>query len=365
MDPNQRVAVHRRLSLSRSLMLLSLTTSLIGAAAAQAPTLSKDLTIGCAECGGALQFSNIQEVALTADGRLLVVDRDAPMLRFFDAAGKPSWSAGRKGAGPGEYQYVLRAAVAPTGSLEIVDMAARRLTSLGPDHLVLGTSQLHGFFTTAGTDGLGHLVLGAESPAGQLLVYRAVDGKPVPLELPELPRPETGAVFAGSSVALSRSGVVAIIPHNERYQIIRLDSTGLRMQDITRTIDRVRRTPNEEEALRSRISRQMGAVRAAAEASSGKSGSSAPAPVRKMDLSLKPHLAVDGLRFDGAGRLWARTLRGDDTKTIFDVFAPSGDLLGSVTLEGVVYNFAFAGKWIVTTGEDSDGVPQVTRWTVK
>ena len=76
----------------------------------------------------------------------------------------------------------------------------------------------------------------------------------------------------------------------------------------------------------------------------------------------KPHFASDALRYDSHGRLWVRTERGDDTRTLFDVFAVSGVFLGGVEMAGQVRHFAFNGSWMLTTGEDADGIPQVTRW---
>ena len=332
--------------------------------AAQAPVLVKDFTLGCDACGGALQFSSFQELSVGADSRFLVADRDPPMLRLFDAAGKVLWAGGRRGNGPGEYQYVLRAALAPDGSIAIADLGGRRLTMLGPDHAVLRTTPFDFFATTAGTDGQGRLVVGAESPAGALRVHRMGNGAPIAVELPRVTAPDGSATFRNSSVALSAEGVIAVIPNNERYQIIRVDAKGAALPEIVRNVERVRRTPAEEATLRERMGRGMATVRAAAEQATGKAPASA-ASIHASDLSLKPHFAVDGLRYDGSGRLWVRTMRGDEKHTLFDVFSPAGQFLGSVRLDGEVQLFAFGGRWMLTSGEDPNGVPVVTRWTVR
>jgi hypothetical protein len=333
--------------------------------AAQAPVLSKDFTIGCADCGGALQFSSFHTLELSPKGEILVADRDAPMLRLFDATGKPVWSGGTKGRGPGEYQYILRVAFRSDGGLEIADLSGMRVTTLGPDHKVANTIPLSVFPTTAGTDSRGGIVLGAETPSGSFRFSRLRTGAVVALPVPEPEKAEDGRAWKSSSIAASPSGGVAFVPHGDRYVIMRLDSVGARLPDITRAIERVRRTPAEEASLQARINGQMGQMRAAAEAATGKSSSKAPVAQGTVNLSLKPHFAVDGLRYDGAGRLWARTMRGDDANTIFDVFSPAGSFLGSVTMAGTIQHFAFAGKWMVTSGENSEGVPVVTRWTVR
>ena len=332
---------------------------------AQAPTVTRDFTIGCADCGGALQFSSFQTLEISTKGEILVADRDNPMLRLFDAAGKPVWSGGQKGKGPGEYQNILRAAFRGDHGLDVVDFTGRRITTIGPDRKVVSTHTLQIFPTTAGANDNGEIVLGAEPPSGKIKVFRVRKGELEPVVIPASSKPADEGSSKGSSVAVAPNGTLAIIPNNERYQIIQIDASGKRLPDITRDIERSRRTPAEEQAMRARLRGGMGQMMEAMEKSAGKASSKAPTPMHDAsDLSLKPHFAVDGLRFDSAGRLWVRTMRGDGAHTIFDVFSPAGAFLGSVTIDGQVQLFALAGNWLVTSGENADGIPTVTRWTV-
>jgi hypothetical protein len=348
-----------------ALFLLAPLLLVTAPALAQVPTVTRDFTIGCADCGGALQFSSFQTLEISGKGEILVADRDNPMLRLFDATGKPIWSGGRKGRGPGEYQHILRAAFRQDGGLDLVDFTGMRLTTLGPDRKVVSSHTLQTFPTTAGANEKGAIVLGAESPMGAIKVFRVRGRELAPVPVPEIAKPADERAFKGSSVAIAPNGTIAIIPNNDRYQIILIDSAGNRLTDMIRDIERARRTPAEEEAMRARIRGGMGKMMEAMEKSAGKAPSKAPTPMlEKVELSLKPHFAVDGLRFDSAGRLWVRTMRGDGAHTIFDVFSPTGAFLGAVTLDSQVQQFALAGNWLVTSGESADGVPTVTRWTV-
>jgi hypothetical protein len=333
--------------------------------AAQAPVLTKDFTLGCADCGGALQFSNFHTVELSPKGEILVADRDNPMLRLFDGTGKPVWSGGTKGRGPGEYQYILRVAFRPDGGLDVIDLSGFRHTTLGADRKVIASSTLQSLPTTAATNDRGAMVIGSESPGGGFKVFRVRAGGMDPVVLPSLPKPENEKPFKGSSVALAPNGSIAFVPNNTLYQVVVIDPSGKRLADITRNIERPLRTAQEEQALKARIKGEMGQMMAALEKSTGKAPSGTPIATEPVQLSLKPHFAVDGLRYDGAGRLWARTMRGDDAHTVFDVFSPSGAFLGSVTVDGTVQHFALAGKWLLTSGENADGVPTVTRWSVR
>lgn len=340
----------------------------------QVPTLVPDRTLGCESCGGALQFGNIWEVALSPRGDMLVVDRDAPMLREFDAQGRPHWSGGRQGAGPGEYQLVLRAGFLPDGALAVVDMTGRRITTLGPDRKVARTTPLTIFATTAGLAGNGDAVLVAETPRGTLQGLQWRDGElralslPTPTSAGDPTAAASARLASNSSVARSASGVTALLAHNERYEILRFDSTGAALPPIARSIERVRRTPAEVQALRERIARNgriMASMEGARQKAPAKSTSASSTPILPSELTLKPHVAVDGLRYDDSGRLWVRTMRGDDAHTIFDVFSPAGALLGSVTIAQQVQAFAFGGRWMITAFEDEDGVPKVRRWVVR
>ena len=333
------------------------------------PVLQRDLTLGCESCSGPLQFGNIWELALSPTGEMVVVDRDAPMIREFDADGRARWQGGRKGQGPGEYLLVLRAAYADNGNLVVADMTGRRVTSLGVDRKVAKTTPLTMFATSAGADARGTLALAAETPRGALVLveWRAGSLRPLALPVADSALP----LAKNSSVARASTGIVAVAMNSEDYRIVRFDSVAARLPDITRAIARVRRTPAEVNALRARVERnrrQMASMEGARANSTARR--SVPStvthlPVSIDDLTLKPHIAVDGLRYDPQGRLWVRTMRGDESSTVFDVFGTSGAFLGSVTMQGDIQLFAFGGRWMLTSFENADGVPQVSRWVVK
>src|SRR5829696_6015535 len=116
-----------------ALIVAALANGHANIAAAQVPRVQRVVEIGCEDCGDARQLASTWDVAVTEAGDVLVVDRDAPTLRMFDKLGRPLWSRGRPGAGPGEYRYAMRAAVAPDGSVQVVDMRLRRLTRLARD----------------------------------------------------------------------------------------------------------------------------------------------------------------------------------------------------------------------------------------
>jgi hypothetical protein len=135
---------------------------------------------------------------------------------------------------------------------------------------------------------------------------------------------------------------------------------------ITRDIPRVRRTAAELEALerRRREAGQRAAERLAASGRGGGRGVSPPVLQRSGTDELKPHVSIDGLRYDDSGTLWVKTMRGGDGVTIFDLFAPDGQFLGEITVPARLGAFSLAGRWLAADVESDDGTPVVTLWEI-
>jgi hypothetical protein len=90
------------------------------------------LEIGGDEADPAAQFAGIAGALLLPDSGVVVADEVARALRFFDARGALVASAGRKGAGPGEYEDLSRLRRAGD-SLLVWDSGLRRMTLLDAD----------------------------------------------------------------------------------------------------------------------------------------------------------------------------------------------------------------------------------------
>lgn len=325
---------------------------------AQVPVLQKVFTIGCESCGGTLEFTSISDVAVNARGDLLVADRNAPLLRQFDATGKPVWQGGVAGKGPGEFTDITRLGWLANGAYNIVDGGGRRITSLAKDHAVLNTTVLTAYPTTAATNDAGVVVVGSEFPRRAFVLNRWKSGALEKIELP-VPAGKPTPNFSGASVAVASNGTMAIWPDQDRYEILRMDANGTNLPAITRAIERVRYTVTEDSMRRARADREMAKMRAMTGSKTG------PPPIPSGPPPLKAHAWGDGLRFDPKGRLWAHTLHGDEKHTVLDVFSPTGAFLGSVKIPGEVRQFALGGTWLATAAENDDGVLQVTLWSVR
>lgn len=349
-----------RSSLSASAILGVIAT--VGVSA-QVPNLVQVAEIGCSDCGTAAQFATILDLTVTASGDVLVVSTEAPTLRYFDRSGAVRWTAGRGGTGPGEYRLPTRAVLGPRG-VQVVDMTLRRITRLDAGGKFIGTVPLNGVASSVGARGrTGEMIILTDDFRGTLTLQRVLptDAAKVIGVVPRSASAEAGRL-AIPSIAVAPSGLIAVLRDPNEYRILLLSATGKTVAEITRDTPRLRRTPAEIAAMERR--RQAAASRVQGER--GQRARSGPAlPVRPPSDELKPHIAIDGLRFDDTGHLWARTMRGNENTTVFDLFAPDGKYLGEVIVPAVIGTFSMAGRWFVADAESADGTPRVVLWEVR
>ena len=332
-------------------------------ARAQVPKVERVREIGCEDCGDARQFASTWDVVVTEAGDVLVVDRDAPTLRMFDKSGKPLWGRGRAGAGPGEYKFVLRAALGPNGAIHVVDMSQRRVTRLAPDGSVAKSLVFPFFPSAAGAKAHdGEIVILTDDFRGKGTLERWSPSADAPTRVASVTMPEPGGGGSVSpSVAVAPNGDIAYVSSTDEYVIHRMASNGQALPDIVRSIPRLRRTPEELAAVRARVGLSQAKV-----AQEKKSGGQQVKGFESEDrFTYKPHASADALRYDDSGRLWIRTLRGTGKTTVFDLFSAAGAYVGEVTIPLAVEAYSLAGSYLATAGENAAGIPVVTIWTVR
>jgi hypothetical protein len=294
-----------------------------------------------------------------------VVTGDAPMLRMFDRDGRPMRSGARAGSGPGEFLLPVRGALAANGSVHVVDMRLRRVTHLAPDLHVLGSRTIGQFPVAVGArGGSGELIVMTDDFRGARYLERWSPDADSARVIGRSPADadSVGSVAAIRSVAIAPSGEIAVTD-GARYRIMRLGPRGERIADITRDVSRVRRTPVEQAELDQRLA--AGPGHAAEERKRAKVAAPLISPGAATSLGLKPHFSGDALRYDDAGRLWVLTMRGDERRSVFDVFDADARYVGELTLDRRVRTYALAGGYLATSGETADGDPVVTLWSIR
>lgn len=81
----------------------------------------------------AYQFSRIHGVLRLSDGRIVVLDGEASEVRWFDAEGNHLYSAGREGAGPGEFNFARWAFRLDGDTVLVEDRPRIKHVFFGPD----------------------------------------------------------------------------------------------------------------------------------------------------------------------------------------------------------------------------------------
>jgi hypothetical protein len=96
-------------------------------------TLSREVRIGSLDGADEYVLGDVSEIAVGRDGSIYVYDRQVPVLRKYDAAGKFVKQFGRKGQGPGEYLNAGGLAVLADGRVLLWDTGNWRVNVYASD----------------------------------------------------------------------------------------------------------------------------------------------------------------------------------------------------------------------------------------
>ncbi len=90
------------------------------------------LEVGMSDGPAAYLFHGVRGAARLEDGSVVVVDGGSQELRAFASDGRHLWTAGGRGAGPGEFREAVAVHRLPGDTLVVHDVTARRLTYFSP-----------------------------------------------------------------------------------------------------------------------------------------------------------------------------------------------------------------------------------------
>lgn len=85
-----------------------------------------------------------RSVAVAPQGTIYVMDQGNHRLRAFDDRGRPLWSAGREGQGPGEFRVPTGVAANPDGTVSVWDVGKRSVIDYGSDGTFLRERPVEG-----------------------------------------------------------------------------------------------------------------------------------------------------------------------------------------------------------------------------
>ena len=106
-----------------------------GATDPQLLTLNSEPVIEIGEMEGAPEYMlhDVQHVTRLSDGTIVIANNGSSEVRYYDEAGRHLRSSGRRGGGPGEFEYIGYMRRLAGDTIMIWDLRNRRVTLLGPD----------------------------------------------------------------------------------------------------------------------------------------------------------------------------------------------------------------------------------------
>jgi hypothetical protein len=352
----------------------------------ETPHIVEELRIGQLDGPDEYVLGRIGPLTVRADGDIIAVDAQAPVIRQYDANGRYVRDIGREGAGPGEYRRVTEMQILADGRLAILDPGNTRISIYDSTGVFIASHRVEGVYGVDAfvVDTLGNFwvkqldqsrlptredrivepveprerpwIFTEISPSGEVL--RSIDIPPEERSWPSFVLMTTeGRRWSFPDLrahALSNRGYL-VVGHNRTYALDLWLPEG-RVRRITRTAEAV--------ALRDGERAQWQAwVRFFEEANQG-----------RLDYPPLPRTKpfFRALTVDRDGRIWVeryveaietepeprapgddRPLREWREPPTFDVIKPDGTFLGTVVLPRDTYAYVRSGWhiWGVRAGE--------------
>jgi hypothetical protein len=343
---------------------------------ASVDSLVVDLAIGSVSGPEEEVFGNVQDIDVDADGVIYVLDGSLRTVRVFSPSGEYLRSLGRQGEGPAEFRSPTQISVAPDGSVWVYDDLARVVVAIAPDgrevtrHPTRASGPTGGplSFTWDGRIGDdGRLVQTIQHtdlmPANTMGVFD--------LELRLFIRyldPATGIVDSVSVGAdrLRRfrrqapgpggmMGTLQGVVSFDGRRLVALDRDGSVWTALS-TAYELRRTSLMGDTLIVRLDvpdRPAGPEEL---------GAWEPFEAEGVARPERGHL-LWRMFTDDENRLWVQRAAGYETTGRFDVFGPTGEILGSVHVAGSPDRYATTvrGGYLYSVDYDELGVARVIR----
>jgi hypothetical protein len=354
--------------------------------------------IGEAEGSDSVTFGRIEYIAVRTDNSAFVLDQQGPTIKLFDSTGRLLRFVGRKGGGPGEYEYVNGMDILPNAHLVLWDASHARINryDANGEFVASWRAPVTGMFTSDGlaTDRDAAIVLTAPIAAAGVFGesgYIRFDTAGVLRDTIRVPRwvdstPQITAVRDGgsmrASVALpfarglikSWSALGALLSGASDPYVVYVMRTGTKPLRIEGRHDQVRVIAGEADEARERVTWSM----------------RLSAPDWTWDgpaiPSYKP--AYQSLMSGYDGRIWVQLhwtgeelARPDSSRrgpsglppppprrylepNVWDVFEPDGRYLGRVRLAPSQHILRMRGDHVWGVLTDSLDVAYVARWRI-
>lgn len=327
----------------------------------QQPPVSLE-PVALAAAAEALEYRAAPLFTLDAErGELVLGDEDTGEIITYDLAGSERGRFGRKGFGPGEYQYPIGLLTRSDGARVVVDGMSNRITHFDRDGQLVGTIPVPGVplhllgwsdegvllvWTTASGDGpfVGRIDLATGDSRN---VFNPIERS---VDLARRAGTTGGAAFPNPwlAMALDQRGRV-LVGNPNVYRIFAFDAAGQPAGEPFGRPDLSPELPSDDEVrerqgFSQRIAQMAGDV-----------PPEATEMLEKMARQPKPFYEMRAYAADSAGRLWIATRRGDGTRTEIDLFDGERVFIGTVQVPDRVKRIAVSLPYLAVLVERRSG----------
>jgi hypothetical protein len=337
-------------------------------------TLVEELRIGSPEGDGPDVFGAVSGLAVTEDGRILVLDNQARELRVFGADGEHLRTVGGDGSGPGEFRGPVGVDVDPAdGAIWVVDPQNARYSVHEADGTFRTTHPrpltFHAWPFPGGFDEDGSLY---DAGSTEHLIRMEVtangpvvrDSLEVPSVLSELVRVQredgTGVMSMPRPYGprmhwrLTRQGRLWS-GFSDAFRLVLQDPAGTTLAVALRSYEPVPVSRVEADSIRDLYQERIAGF-----------GTDIQVEGNLSPPSHKP--AFIGFVVDDEGGVWAEPFRAPDAPRVLDVFQPDGTYLGPVDvdpgLDAVTVLPVFRDDRMYAVVRDELDVPYVVRYRI-
>lgn len=320
--------------------------------------MEEELSIGEADGDEAYMLNRPQDVQVSEDDTIYILDWSDVCIKVFDPKGKYLRTIGRKGQGPGEFEFLTYMALSSDKRIFVMDSVNRRIVVFDIKGEYLSGSRLEGMLRHIKTDGQNRFYFEKriqEESAEELPITEDFQELDVTVQIfrVEADGEEMFHLgdFIGEKDRLKRTGPEGVISVGSKYNVVwEVDRKGLLYIGLN---DEYKINVLDQEGNKiltfEREYKPVTLVRQLDEL------------VRKFVMpAFDPRLAWE---FDDEGNLWISFFSENEDEVVYDVFSPEGIYIKQVILPHMIREFKNGKVYSIVTTEE--GFRAVKRFVLK
>lgn len=313
--------------------------------------LEEDLTIGKKIQSEEPVFIDISVIQVDSNGHIYVLDGRARRIRVFDKEGNHIRSFGREGQGPGEFQLANDMVLTPDENIMVLDRGNYRLSFFSKEGELLkevSVSKIpHIFRIYPDSDGNYTARINLR---GQKYIYQI---KKLDANLEELymiaeleypRRSDVLEMYSPNLIAVVMKDDKIVFGNWHQYKLIITNRTGMKIREINKDYDPVKITDEDKD----RVIKEL----------------SAGIPLRRKVEFPDNYPTFQGLSCDEQGRIFVRTSERaeDNAGYYYDIFDEEGKFISRIPLGFIPRTWK--DNKLYTTEDDEEGNQIVKRYKV-